>query len=331
MSQQLITPDDPGYKAFELQLQPFDEYIGAVVEGTGLTIAKFKAMAVSAILRNPSIADCTLQSKVNAILTGANFALPIDGIHSAVVKFKDQAQWLGMYQGYVVLGGRGGFTLTASCVWEGDGFDFQEGTNGYIKHNRILGNEPKRAITAAWAKAESQNFPPLVRVFSRDQIIEVRNRSPQYRKKGDRSVWGTDFKEMARKTPIRHLAKDVPYIPLHAVAQIETYMDIDRSSFVDPRGVLNVAPGAEATPETVTVEPTLIPNELRIERSDGSRLVYPTIEQWQAGLLRTLGRLSGDDAAKFRELNGAVMSEMSTHFPDQVAKVEAEFDKKVGA
>lgn len=150
------------------------------------------------------------------------------------------------YPGYVELGFRSGFIkdIATGVVYPGDQFDFERGSDRYLKHKPNMGiDRTKLDPVAAWAVAKFVNEGEEFDVMSWPEIRAIRDRAQAYRtalaakeaaeKRGWRvpltytdAAWIRDEPEMGRKTVLRRASKLWPRCPeLRAGIGIEDAQD----------------------------------------------------------------------------------------------------------
>ncbi len=209
-----------------------------------LPVARFQRTIITAIRSNPSLVNCDFNSFIGSCITAAVIGLEPDGYtgQGYLIPFKDgnnkkkKVQFIPGYKGFVTIADRAGYTLQGFIVLEGDRIDISRESDGIIVHDRKPGNEPSRKVIGAFAKARSMNRPTMALYMSIDQILAIRDRSAGYqsaKKYGKKTPWiGDDFPQMARKCPVRALARDIPVLPLQLASALETQQDLGRASYV---------------------------------------------------------------------------------------------------
>lgn len=179
-----------------------------------ITPKRFAAVALTSLSRNPALLECTPVSLIRCLLQAATVGLEVDnGLgHAYLVPFKNHKERttectliLG-YRGLVQLMLRSNkvSAVYAQVVREGDTFDFLLGLEPHLNHRPEM--DPGKALTAAYAIVYMKDGAKLFDVMSRLEIERVRGRS---RASAD-GPWVTDYDEMAKKTPLRRLAKLAP-------------------------------------------------------------------------------------------------------------------------
>ena len=96
--------------------------------------------------------------------------------------------------------------IDAAIVKEGDDFDYQRGTDEFLRHRPPLDGQPGGAFRYAYAIATLRHGIKKFVVLDQDDINRIRARSGA----GDSGPWNTDFNAMARKTAIRQLITLLP-------------------------------------------------------------------------------------------------------------------------
>lgn len=205
--------------------------------------------------RLPKLLDCTPQSIMNAATTAAVLGLECDGVtgQGFIIPYGNVATFQVGYKGYNTLAARAGYTINGEVVREGDEFDYQLGTGGYVKHKPLLVNTSKRRIVAAWATAESTGRPAIVTVMSIEEILQIKERS-RGAKKPD-SPWndanGPGFAAMCSKTAKRRLARSMPLSVMQQAAALEDRLDVGEAAWLEPGGELKTVGGASMADEPI--------------------------------------------------------------------------------
>lgn len=172
--------------------------------------ARFARIALTSIRTTPKLMDCSEISLLGAIVTAAQLGLEPGGPlgHAYLVPYKNECQLIIGYQGMIQLALRSGMVASISgrVVHEGDEFDFEYGTNEFVRHR------PKgtggRAMTHAYARAELVTGGSPFVVMTKEEVDAIRARSPGAKR--DESPWNTDYEAMARKTAVRQLFRWLP-------------------------------------------------------------------------------------------------------------------------
>jgi len=249
-------------KQFEPLLPKFSQVL--TVPGVNLPAERLVRSIMISCERNPRLMDCTRQSLFNAAMSAACLGLECDGVTGQAflipfnVKGTPTAQLVIGYKGFNTLAARSGITISGEIVREGDAFDFDEG-EGWVKHKKLLG-KPERRVIAAWAKAASNDRPPVVKVIDIDEILAIKGKSPGA-KRGD-SPWNDPaigFPAMAEKSAKRRLARAMPLNVMQLAARLEeAFEEQGRVSYITPdKGVIiDAEPVNEPTAEQLVQHTT---------------------------------------------------------------------------
>lgn len=217
--------------------------------------------------RTPKLLECTPQSVLNCANTCAALHLPFDGASGQFfpLPFKMKGVMVAQpnigYKGFNTIGARGGLSITAGVVREGDDeWDFREGSGGFVRHKRRLGNKGKHI--AAWAVGASRERPDIVCIMGIDEILEIMSRSPAVRFGAD-TPWkdqAVGFEAMAAKTPRRRLARSIPWEIdngrfLKAARVDEAFNEQGRYSYIDQRGAVVDEPAGDTPSPLAEREP----------------------------------------------------------------------------
>lgn len=194
-------------QTFEEALQQNAERIRQAA-GTLMDGGRLMSLALIAVGKTPSLATCTMQSLMQAVLDCARYGLEPDGVQAAIVPRKGVASAMPMYQGLVTIA----FdeptleALEARTVREGDEFEVQLGSHPRIVHRPLFGTvkgAPAQGI-AYYAVAHMRGHATF-EVMSVAEVELIRMRS-----QARGGPWDTDYDEMAKKTVLKRLLKKLP-------------------------------------------------------------------------------------------------------------------------
>ena len=225
----------------ERQLAPLAPRFEQVLNGVMPASRLIRTVIVSCE-RTPKLCECDRQSLFNAAMTFAVLGLEVDGVtgQGYIIPFKGIAQPVIGYKGLNTLGARAGLTISGGIVREGDEFEFQEGSNAFVRHKRRLGgNGVYSPIIAAWATALSNSRPPTVKLLSIGEILVIKAKSPR----GGQPPWSDQdigFPAMAEKSAKRRLARDMPLNVFQSAARMEeAFEEQGEASYIHPdKGVV---------------------------------------------------------------------------------------------
>lgn len=211
--------------AFERQLAPLGPRFAEVLPATLKPDRLIRTIVVSCE-RLPKLLECDRQSLFNAAMSAAILGLEVDGVtgQAYLIPFKNKAQLVVGYKGYNTLAARAGITICGAVVREGDQFEYELGSAGYVRHVPMLNN--KGRIVAAWATATSHARPPVVHVMGIDDLMAVKSRSPGAQRSD--SPWNDPiigFPAMAEKTAKRRLARSLPLNIMQLAARMDEAVD----------------------------------------------------------------------------------------------------------
>lgn len=229
-----------------------------------MTPARFIQVGLTATLKNPRLLDCTAVSFTNSMLKCAESGLEPDGRRAALVPYKDECTLQVMYQGYVELLMETGDVTNMHCeiVHENDDFEYDMGV---VRKHKINFKSDRGQAYACWCKIEMKNGACKYEVMTKEQIYDVRDKSPAY--KGNRPTPWTDPQaelEMWKKTVFLRARKWVSLRP-------ENRKRIEAAEDTEPREI-NVTPVKE-TPATAIDQPQSQPE------SDEIPMTFPPKEE----------------------------------------------------
>jgi recombination protein RecT len=204
-------------------------------------------VALTAVQKQPKLLECTALSIVGCVIEASQLGLYPDGIlgDAYLVPYwngrnrRMEAQLQPGYRGLINLARRSGqvSAIYSEPVYGCDKFSVELGTEHKLIHIPNY-DDPQRGVekddlgvpfglrgvyAVVKFKDETTDFEymPLFR------IMDIRNNSKSKDKDGNVfGPWATHFEEMARKTPIRRLAKRLPLSPeFQKAAVLDEYVD----------------------------------------------------------------------------------------------------------
>lgn len=232
-------------QSFEIDFDANQHAIAAALP-TGISIEKFKRVALIAVAATPDLLAADRRSLINSCIKCASDGLVPDGREAALViyntKVKDGAgkeHWEKRVQYLPMIGGvrkrmRNSGEVTsaeAHLVYEGDDFDFELGDDARIVHRpATLGNRGN--VIGAYAIIKLANGEVIREVMSVAEIERARAAS----RAKDSGPWVTWWGEMARKTVLRRAAKAAPFsAELAGVLSRDDELERDEAVPIPPR------------------------------------------------------------------------------------------------
>ena len=196
-----------------------------------ISVERFMRLAITAVRKNPALAECTPASFVGCLLQAAAVGLepetPLG--HAYLIPFKDNKSGtsectlvLG-YKGLIDLARRSGkvSSIYAEVVYAGDAFAWEMGMAPNVRHQRLVSAIVKHDsrsnrdlltgenVTHAYAVAYVDGVPQVA-VMPRVELDSIRSHS----RSAYNGPWVTHPEEMMRKTVLRRLCKLLPLSPL---------------------------------------------------------------------------------------------------------------------
>ncbi len=180
-----------------------------------LTPDRFIRTALTAMNRNPKLAQCTPESFFQCLLDLSALGLEADGRRAHLIPFEDRKRGVVVctlivdYKGLAELIRRSGEVsyLRADIVCENDVFDYQFGSGAFLKHKHARDGRGK--IVEVYSFVELKDGSVDFDVMGIEEVETVRTRS----RAKDNGPWVTDFPEMAKKTVFRRHSKWLPLSP----------------------------------------------------------------------------------------------------------------------
>lgn len=213
--QRTISKTPTNQDSFVKMIQAFESQLKLALP-RHLSPSKMTRIILTEVRKEPKLAECDRTSFLGALITCAQMGLEPGAAlgHAYILPYLNKKK--GKYEAQLIIGYQGKIdlierdqriTINASCVYEKDEFSFEEGCNPYIKHKPYLGEDPGKII-ASYAVARYADGRKKMRVLRMHEILNAKKYSSnQY------GPWATAFSEMAMKTAIHRLAKQLPKNP----------------------------------------------------------------------------------------------------------------------
>ena len=210
-----------------------------------LSIDRLLRIALTAINNNPALLECHPSTLAGAVLTAAIWGLePIGPGGCWLVPFQNtkknrrDVQFIADYRGLVRIARNSGDVLRveARSVFARDKFAYEYGTSPEISHVPYQGLEAKGALTHVYAVGFFRDGSSQFIVLDTEAINKARGSS----KAGEFGPWKTHYEEMALKTCVRRLCKQLPMDPekqsiISTEEKGELQIPQDLGTLVDPK------------------------------------------------------------------------------------------------
>lgn len=198
---------------------------GVSEEAYAKRMARF---ALTAVSKNPALAECAPASVVSSIIEAAQLKLQVDGFtgQAYIVPYKGKATLQVGYKGLLALARRSGNvkSIRAEPVYVGDEFKVRLGTEGSITHVPDF-TKPRAAsdVLLFYGVIEHASGGYEFEVMTRDDVNSIQALS---KARGD-SPWKNHWVEMGRKTVLKRLLKkaDLAVDDARAVASDDAVHD----------------------------------------------------------------------------------------------------------
>ena len=169
---------------------------------------RFMRIAVTAITKNPKLAECTQTSLMGCLLDLAQLGIEADGRRAHLIPYGKTCTLIIDYKGLVELVKRGGdvVTIHADKVCKNDDFVVDMGE---IKKHQIDYTRDRGEAYAYYAYAKMKDGSLQTEVMTKEEVETIRQSS-----NGKNSTpWTQHFDEMGKKTAFRRLSKWLPMLP----------------------------------------------------------------------------------------------------------------------
>jgi len=232
-----------------------------------ITPDRMARIALTAVRGNQALQKADPVSLMGAIMRASQDGLE-PGRTAHLVPFGKEVNYIADYRGLIELARRSGEigVVYGEVVYAGDFFEWEHGTNEYLRHRPAGDSADDSDIVAAYAVARwKDGRTTQFEVVTRAALDKTRDRS----RSGKNGPWVTDFPAMCRKTAVRRLCKWLPQSPelQRAVLSDElteaggqsnrAWLDGEARA-VDPGAALtSMLGGAEAAPEPPARDPAV--------------------------------------------------------------------------
>jgi recombination protein RecT len=175
-------------------------------------VERFTRTILTELRRTPKLYECNPESLLGAMMLAAQLQLepgPLGLVYFA--PFKRQVTLIVDYRGFIELAYRSQLVkdVSAQLVYEGDDFDYREGTRPFLDHRPLpREKDDDRAIVAAWACARLKTGGAPFRVIYEAEWERARKASVLGSK--GQGLWRDDRPQAIRKTAIRRLEPQLP-------------------------------------------------------------------------------------------------------------------------
>jgi len=182
--------------------------------------------------QNEKLLDCRPLSIAQGILRVAQTGLQL-GVGCDLLPFKDVCQFSPRYTGIIELALNAGTrSVNAQCVREGDDFDYQLGTEFFLRHKKVA--KSTAPITHAYAIAEIKQQAFVFDVIDRDEIDATRRQYSKswWKDKSGNIIPLEQIPWYGKKTGVRRISGFLPKNPrLSAALMYAAEEEIPEASF----------------------------------------------------------------------------------------------------
>ena len=205
-------PKEP--KTFPGMLEAYKAQI-AVALPKHLTADRMARIALTEYRKNPKLGQCTPVSVFAAVIMSAQLGLElgIQGQAYLVPYFDNRkgqyiCQFIPGWRGLVDLAQRSGrATCWTGAVFDGDEFEFEYGTNPFVRHVPHGENDPEKLLfTYAVGRVRGAEFPQI-EVWPNEKTVKHFKR---FNKVGDKHYAHQHWEMYARKVPLLQVLKYLP-------------------------------------------------------------------------------------------------------------------------
>lgn len=218
-NQEIVKKTESPIVLFQTQLGKYEKTVAELL-GTkyGISPQEFMVKVLNAVKKNQELLKCTPQSLFGSILYFAEIGLPFNTpegfgyILPFVNKGVTEATPIIGYKGLIEMAYRNTKVkaLRIQSVYEKDEFEYEYGTQEFIKHRPCKTGE-RGKLTAVYAIAQVEGINPLFVVVHRPELEKIQGLSKSGKSQYSPYNNGTDvFNIMQAKVAIKLLFKTLP-------------------------------------------------------------------------------------------------------------------------
>ena len=261
------------YDTFRSNLGKYEKAVAELLGNKyGITPQEFLVKVSNAIRKNPELLRCSSQSLFGSILYFAEIGLPFntpEGFGYISTEYNE-----GGYEAVPIIGYRGLIeiayrnpkvkSIRIQAVYEGDEFEYEYGTQEYIKHKPNIFAKGERKLIAVYAIVKIQDIDPLFVVVHKAQLDELKKISKSSSEFAKNDV----FNIMESKVAIKLLFKMLPKTSnevLMTALELDNKFDYDKTTRIvaTEKGYeLIETEGKTKVLETKEIEPIEIVSQL---------------------------------------------------------------------
>ena len=198
--------------------------------GQAINKTKMLSIFLNVLANNAKLLQCDRVSLLGAMVQANHIGLSLEPVlgQAALVPFKGKVQLIPMYRGLIALAKRSGdvATVEAHEVYELDGFDYEYGLDGFLKHSP--GARPRGEMTHAYCIVTLQTGQKQFHVMDKEEIEAIEKKAPG--SSSPDSAWKKYKSEQWRKTPCRNLLK---YMDLSEQIQAAVGLDMTQEAGIE--------------------------------------------------------------------------------------------------
>lgn len=225
---------------FQGNLMKYEDHVKQLLgRKYGISANEFMVKALNAVKKNPELLKCTPQSLYGSILYFAEIGLPFNTPEQFgyILPYKQkgvmEATPIIGYKGLIEIAYRNPKmkSLRIQAVYDNDDFDYEYGTEEYIKHRPTHSN--RGALKAVYAIAKMDGIDPMFVVVHKDELIKIQKLSKSGGSAYSPYNNGTDvFNVMQSKVALKLLFKTLPKTDNEALIktlELDNKFDYDKS------------------------------------------------------------------------------------------------------
>lgn len=197
-----------------------------------VSLDRIRQLFVLNVKKTPKLLDCDLKSLMMAVYTSAQLGLEPDPILGQlyILPYKQTAQVIIGYKGLLRLVRNSGLiaSIKAEVIYENDEFNIDLIDPNKCFHKPAMKDRGDLIAVYAVARFKDEHTDPQYEFMTKHQVDAIRARSAS----SGSGPWVTDYAEMARKTVLRRLIKQLPISTTQETGQtISKALELDNEAF----------------------------------------------------------------------------------------------------
>jgi recombination protein RecT len=277
-TQQHQHPPTP-LETFKLEIKGLSKLVQALLKADDAGRGRWLAEVFAAVRANPKLLQADRPSLLDSIIQAASLGLSVNPLLGEAwliprkKNFKDRNdQWQSLVlvsnqtgkNGLIKMGWRSKMldAIHTDTVYDGEMFDYESGSNPYVKHRPDVYGKLRTGLTkdiiAAYASVYViGSTRPIIKVLGAEELYRIAAMSGNPNDNEWSDVWTDHFAEMAEGAALKRVCKKLPRSDelrdMHLSVERETMIDVGKeppqSEYTEQIAAAIEASAAQLVPE----------------------------------------------------------------------------------